>query len=298
MNLYNTGDAQQKPAIVMMVYGQGGVGKTTFCATAPNPVIADCENGAKYFGLRGIKTDVAQINSWSDMREFLEVAKSDKYDTVIIDPIGELMEKLRRFMVAQNDSKLVQKDGSPTMGGWGWLKKTMKDYIKVLRDLGKNVIIVAHVEEKQDEDHIVKRPKIETKISEDLIGMVDIVGYFTVSVDADGVEKRIILVDPTSDKYVAKDRTGQLGKCIPPNFTEIIDACQGTKAFAWSKPKAEKPADEVKPEAPAEEDDEEDQYEDEHDAIQPEDVAPEAENPTPAKADKVANLKKKAAAKK
>lgn len=267
MKIYNTQDEQQKPSIVMMVYGEGGVGKTTFTATAPKPILADCENGAKYFGLRGIKMDVAQIQSWSDMKEFLEIAKGDKYETVIIDPIGELMEKLRRFMVAQNDSKLVQKDGSPTMGGWGWLKKNMKDYIKVLRDTGKNVIIVAHVEEKQDEDRLVKRPKIETKIADDLIAMVDIVGYMTVS-NQGGEEKRVIIVDPASDKYVAKDRTGQLGKYIPPNFAEIIEACQGTKEFAWSKPK---PKDE--PKAP--------------------ETAPEAP-----KSDKVADLKKKAGAKK
>lgn len=282
MKVYNTQDSQVKPSIVMLVYGEGGVGKTTFTATAPKPILADCENGAKYFGLRGIKMDVAQIQNWSDMREFLEIAKSDKYETVIIDPIGELMEKLRRFMVAQGDAKLVQKDGSPTMGGWGWLKKTLKDYIKVLRDTGKNVIIVAHVEEKTDEDRLVKRPKIETKISDDLIAMVDIVGYFTIIV-RDGEEKRVIIVDPSNDKYVAKDRTGQLGKYIPPNFAEIVEACQGTKQFSWSIPGAA--------------------------IVYPEDRATEpeqksTETPTDtqevevSKSDKVAALKKKATAKK
>jgi len=225
----------------MLVYGEGGVGKTTFISTAPNPILADCENGAKYFGLRGIKLDVAQIESWRDMREFLEVAKLPQYDTIAIDPIGELMEKLKRFMVAQNDSKLVQKDGAPTMAGWGWLKKTMRDYVKVLRDLGKHVIIVAHLEESKDEDRMIKRPKVETKLSDELVSIVDIVGYMTVTTSQEGEEKRIIIVDPSNDKYTAKDRTGQLGKIIEPDFSKIIDACQGTKTFAWSKQKPEEP---------------------------------------------------------
>ena len=72
-------------------YGEGGTGKTTFAATAPKPIIADCENGAKYFGLRGIKVDVAQIQGWSDMGEFLAIAQTDRYDTVIIDPIGSYL---------------------------------------------------------------------------------------------------------------------------------------------------------------------------------------------------------------
>lgn len=248
MKIINTGDPTIKPSVVMLVYGEGGVGKTTFASTAPNPIIADCENGAKYFGLRGIKVNVAQIEKWSDMREFLDYVKNEanKVETVVIDPIGELMDKLKKFMVATGDTKLVQKDGNPTMAGWGWLKKTFKDYLKVLRDSGKNVILVAHIEENKDEDRIVKRPKIETKISDDIVNMVDIVGYMTV-VQQDGETKRIIIVDPGNDKFTAKDRTGQLGKVIEPDFSKIIEVCQGTASYSWSKKvetkKEEKPVE-------------------------------------------------------
>ena len=237
MKIYNTKkDNQIKPSLVMLLYGEGGVGKTTFGSTAPKPILADCEGGAKYFGLRGISMDVAQIEKWSDMKDFLEVVKD--YETIIIDPIGELMDKLKRFMINMGDSKLVQKDGSPTMAGWGWLKKTMRDYLKVLRDSGKNVLIIAHLDERPDEDRIVKRPKVETKISDEIVAMVDVVGYMTV-INDEGNDKRIIIVDPSNDKYTAKDRTGQLGKIIEPDFTKIIAACNGTEKFAWSKEKKE-----------------------------------------------------------
>lgn len=235
MQIINTADPQAKPSIIMLVYGEGGVGKTTFTSTAPKPILADCENGSKYFGLRGIKMDVALIQGWSEMKDFLELAKSDKYETVVIDPIGELMEKLKSFMVAKGDRKLVQADGSPSMAGWGWLKDNMKRYIKVLRDSNKHVILVAHLDEKEDEGRIVKRPMVQTKLSEDLVNMVDIVGYMTVIQDSEGKEKRVIFVDPSSDKYTAKDRTGQLGTVIPPQFDEIVQASQGTKTYAWSK---------------------------------------------------------------
>lgn len=217
----------------MMVYGAGGVGKTTFASTAPKPLLVDCENGSKYFGLRGIEMDVAKVNSWSDMEGLFDIAKSGEYETIIIDPIGELMEKLKRYMIAKADRKLVQSDGSPSMAGWGWLKDTMRSTIKILRDSGANLLLIAHVDEKGDEDKLVKRPMIMTKLSDEIVNMVDIVGYMTVT-EVDGEAKRIIIVDPSSDKYIAKDRTGQLGKIIPPNFKEIIEACQGTKTFAWS----------------------------------------------------------------
>jgi phage nucleotide-binding protein len=237
MQIVKTTDPKAKPSVIMLCYGSGGVGKTTFAATAPKPLIVDCENGAKYFGLRGIEVDVANVRDWSDMKGLFDIAKSGEYETIIIDPIGELMEKLKRFMVAMGDKKLVQSDGSPSMAGWGWLKDTMRSTIKVLRDSGCHLILVAHVDEKGDEDKLVKRPMIMTKLSDELVNMVDIVGYMTV-IQTDGEDKRIIIVDPTNDKYVAKDRTGQLGKYIPPNFSEIVNACQGTEKYAWSAQEA------------------------------------------------------------
>lgn len=236
MKLFNSLDPAEKPSILMVVYGEGGVGKTTFAATAPRPIIADCENGSKYFGLRGIEADVALIESWGDMQEFLEVALTDKYDTVIIDPIGELMEKLIRYMISKADSKLVQKDGNPTMAGWGWLKQTMRTFLKVMRDSGKNIVIVAHVQEKDDEGRVIKRPMVATKLSEELVNLVDVVGYMTTVNDADtGDTKRVIIVDPSSDKFVAKDRTGRLGRYIEPDFTKIVDGVRGNKSYTWIK---------------------------------------------------------------
>lgn len=237
MKIVKSDDPQAKPSIIMLVYGNGGVGKTTFGSTAPKPLLVDCENGAKYFGLRGIKMDVAKISTWSDMEGLFDIAKSGEYKTIIIDPIGELMEKLKRYMVMKGDKKLVQSDGSPSMAGWGWLKDTMRSTIKILRDSGVNLLLVAHVSEDKDEEKLVKRPMIMTKISDEIVNMVDIVGFMQV-IQVDGEEKRIIMVDPSSDKYVAKDRTGQLGKIIPPNFSDIIDACQGTKTFKWSNAEA------------------------------------------------------------
>lgn len=253
MKIYNSADSQIKPSLVMMVYGSGGVGKTTFASTAPKPLLLDCENGAKYFGLRGIKVDVVSIESGRNFYspELMNLNKGDKYQTIIIDPVGEAMEKMKQGIIASQDTKNVQRDGSLTMAGWGFLKTTMRNYIKMLRDSGKHVLLVAHIEEKADEQRLVKRPKIETKLADEVVNMVDVVGYMTTFTEGTN-EKRIIIVDPASDKYTAKDRTGQLGKIIEPDFAKIVDACQGNKKFAWSKgvEKPEAKAEEKEPAKP------------------------------------------------
>lgn len=234
MKIIKTTDSQYKPPVIMLVYGEGGVGKTTFAATAPKPLMADCEGGTKYLGLRGIDLDVVQVESWTDMKLFFEALKD--YETAIIDPIGELMEKLKRFMIQKGDRKLVQADGSPSIAGWGWLKEQLRAYLKLLRDSGKNVLIIAHVEEKMDDNRLIKRPSIATKIADEIVNMVDVAGYMTIIRDATNDEsKRVIIVDAESDKFTAKDRTGQLGKYIEPDFTKIINACQGNATYSWSK---------------------------------------------------------------
>lgn len=250
MKIYNTADPQIKPSIFMLVYGHGGTGKTTFSSTAPKPVLADCEGGAKYFGIRGIEMDKADIIQWSDMREFYEAVAKSEHETIVIDPIGELMEKLMNHMRAMGNSKLVQSDGSPSMAGWGWLKDNMRKMLKSLRDINKHVIIIAHVDEKDDEGRLVQRPKIMTKLSEELVNMVDIVGLATRIQTEEG-EKYAIQVDTTSDKYIAKDRTGQLGKIIPPDFTKIVEAINGTKKYSWAKQPEQQEEEKAPPKKPA-----------------------------------------------
>jgi len=43
------------------------------------------------------------------------------------------------------------------------------------------------------------------------------------------------MVQPESDKYVAKDRTGRLGEIIEPNFDHIVEGVRGNRQFAWLK---------------------------------------------------------------
>jgi hypothetical protein len=109
---------------------------------------------------------------------------------------------------------------------------------------------VAHLDEREDEGRIVKRPLLETKRWVDLVNTVAVVGCMTVVNTPGEGEKRVIIVDPSSNKYTAKDRTGQLGRFIPPNFTQIVEACQGTKTYEWSKPKPQALVEDAKPKPP------------------------------------------------
>lgn len=222
MKVQNTQkDYEDVASLVLCVYGMGGVGKSTFASTFPKPLLFDFENGAKYFKQRGIDIDVVRMDAWFTLEDKKQLnATVANYETVIFDPIGEMMEKLIHSEHI-NGSKYRMADGSLTMAGWGKVKDEFRAMIKWARDLNKHVVLVAHVDEVMSDETLTKRPLIATKISDEVIAMVDIVGYLEL-VTVEGEEKRIMRVSPT-EKYVAKDRTGTLDKIVKPEFDYIFE---------------------------------------------------------------------------
>jgi phage nucleotide-binding protein len=229
MDIKNTKDYPDVASMVMMVYGMGGVGKTTFASTFPTPLLLDFENGAKYFGERGIEIDVAVFKKWLTQEDKTELKeKLDDYETIVIDPIGEAMDKLINDQDTVSGSKYRQSNGDLTMSGWGEVKKQMRNFIKWLRDTNKNVLLVAHVDEGKDDELLVKRPLIPTKLSDEIVTMVDVVGYMKI-IQHEGESKRVIMVDSTDEKVISKDRTGKLGKYIKPDYKYLLKEIQGDK---------------------------------------------------------------------
>lgn len=239
MEIKNTKDYADVASMVVLVYGTGGIGKTTFASTFPKPILLDFENGAKYFKQRNIDIDVVRMDKWFTQEDKKELAKLiENYDTIIFDPIGEMMEKLIKSDEVSG-SKYRQSDGSLTMAGWGKVKDNARSILKWARDTGKNVVLVAHVDEKTDDETLVKRPLIATKISDEIIAMVDIVGYLDI-ITSEGTEKRVLRVNPTDKKYIAKDRTGALDAYVKPDYTymhNMIKKAQKTKEVEKVAPK-------------------------------------------------------------
>ena len=201
--------------IVMIIYGKAGVGKTTFAASAPKALLLDFENGSKFLGQRGISLDVIRFKEWFSNSEAKELMSAIKeYETIIVDPLGEAMDKLINYTVHKVGGSMRQQTRDAlTMAGWGEAKKRMRDFIKALRDTGKNVIIVAHDAEDKDNEEIIHRIQIATRLSDEIPNMVDIISYMAVR-KKDEANKHFLYTPRQADKFDSKDRTGRIPEIV------------------------------------------------------------------------------------
>ena len=236
MTIENTLDIHVEDNIAMILYGRGGVGKTTFAASAPRPLLIDFENGSKFLGERGFDCSVIRMKEWFTHDDLLQLKGIlPNFDTVILDPIGEAMEKLINSS-ALDGKKFRQSDGSLSMAGWGEAKKQMKSLVKWLRDSGKNVILVAHVAEGKDGENTTYRIQIATKLSDELPTMVDIISYMGVRKNSDGKKEVILYTPAQGGNFDSKDRTGRLPEVI------AVSERNGWNDFMTAMGQAPKPA--------------------------------------------------------
>ena len=227
MNVEKSQEIRPENNLVMIVYGKGGVGKTTFAATAPKPLILDFENGTKYLGERGLDIDVVRMTKWLTTADKVELKKMlPNYETVVIDPLGEAMEKLIDSDEIKGN-RYRTSDGGLTMAGWGEVKKQMRNFIKFLRDSGRNVIIVSHVSETTTEQGMAKRIQVATKLSDEIPNMVDIISYLGVS-KKDNTVHRVLYTPKQTDLFDSKDRTGRIPETVEvgelTGWTDLMNA--------------------------------------------------------------------------
>lgn len=100
---------KRKPKPLRIVlYGDSGVGKSTWAANAPNPIFLDIEKG-----LDGIDKDVkvqsTEINSLTDIKEALVFLKDEKHDykTVVIDSLDWLERAIHANICADFGKKTI-----------------------------------------------------------------------------------------------------------------------------------------------------------------------------------------------
>jgi phage nucleotide-binding protein len=219
------------PYFNMIIYGESGVGKTWLAGSAAvveemSPVlIIDIEGGTLTLRNTFPQVERVRVKSYEDMAQvYQELATgTTKYKTVVLDSLTEI-QKFSMYTIMRD---VLEKDEDrdpdvPGMREWGKNIEQIRRLVRLFRDLPMNVIFtaLAVIDKNPKSGLLMARPSLSGKLSHEVAGFVDIVGYYYMK-EVEGELARLLLTTKTETE-VAKDRTGRLDNVIVNPTMQIL----------------------------------------------------------------------------
>lgn len=176
--------------INVVIYGPPGIGKTSLAFTASNPLLLDFDSGAYRAANR---RDSVQVASWSDVAG---ITASDLagYDTVVIDTAGRALDSLSADIIAMNPKH--GRGGALKLQGFVELKARFIAFLKLINGFGRDVVLIAHMDEQRSGDEIIERLDVQGGSKNELYKAADAMGRLTI---VGG--KRILNFSPTDTSF-------------------------------------------------------------------------------------------------
>lgn len=219
----------------VILQGLPGVGKTTIALSAPKAMIFDTDEGMCRIKPEHRKT-ASFAKTYEEFREDLEAVKG-KFETVVIDTAGALIEMLKDWAVRNGN---IKKDGTISLQGYGVVKR---EFISLSRELRKhfNVIYVFHAEKTRNGDDIFYDIVCEGAAKSIVYQPADIAGFVQIIGD-----KRYIGFSPTA-QYNAKSAYGIKGLIEVPELKPGEPNDFMTKLFDQMRKNLEKESSDLAP---------------------------------------------------
>jgi hypothetical protein len=139
----------------VVIYAPPGIGKTSLAFTADAPLLLDFDNGAHRAANR---KDTVRVTSWSEVTSITEEDLAP-FKTVVVDTAGRALDALTADII-RTDPK-GHKNGALTLPGYGVLKNRFGQFLKLLNSFGKDVVLIAHMDEQRNGDDIIERLDIQ-----------------------------------------------------------------------------------------------------------------------------------------
>lgn len=108
--------------IRMLIAGYPGIGKSTLALSAPNPLHIDVDFGIDRIEPRYRKPYI-QPRSYDEILEDLTPDNLQDFDTLVFDTGGKLISLMSLWAI-KKDPKYGQRDGSLSLKGYGFVRRT------------------------------------------------------------------------------------------------------------------------------------------------------------------------------
>ncbi len=236
---------KEKKRMTIMVYGESGVGKTTFAGTAQdvpemkNCINIDAESGHKVLAYRGDipRIPIENYHQFANVYEFFRaycyhrdqgntkrlceleamarrvdhVEKPHIFNTLIIDSLTEIQKycMYQILGIDTNKRKLDVQPDSPEWQDWGASYEMVQLLIRYFRDLPINVILVAGAQRSEitllGKKVLMFEPMLPGKLASGVQYFLDHLGYYWTYTSDSGEVVRRLYFQP-GITYRAKNR--------------------------------------------------------------------------------------------
>ena len=200
----------EEETITAMVYGDPGVGKTTFVSYAPSLLLIETERGETSIYKTPNRPDLVHADTLDELAEiylWLHTGNHN-YKSVAIDTLTEASKRELARITHESSLKIPDKDPDrPTMPDYGKLSSRMSKMVRAFRDLPMHTFFLCHTRSDKDEETgaVKVTPNLTPAVMSDAVAYCNAVFY--LDVDKNGA--RTVRTQP-SRKYIAKHRLGDL----------------------------------------------------------------------------------------
>ncbi|MDH1192489.1 ATP-binding protein [Stenotrophomonas sp. GD03958] len=172
------------------IYAAPGLGKTSISFTADKPLLLDFDRGAHRSANR---KDTVQVERWEDVAHITADDLAD-FNTVVVDTAGRALDTLTPDIIRRNPK--MGRGGSLTLQGFGQLKAEFVAWLKHLNSMGKDVVLIAHMDEQRNGDEIIERLDVQGGSKGEIYKAADAMGRLSIR---DG--KRMLNFSPTDASF-------------------------------------------------------------------------------------------------
>lgn len=199
LQLIESHDVIRVDSVVVHIYGDPGVWKSSLGNTAEGVVMLDADKGAH----RSIgRQRVVRIEKWKDIDEFLAHEWSHEAQTFVVDTVGRAIDYMVDGIVREN-VKWGSVAGGLSQQGFGILKQRFALFFREVRDRKKDVVLLSHAKLDKDRDgNKTAYPDIMGSSAGEVFKVSDAMAYMSV------VGGRRQLDFNTAETHVGKNPCG------------------------------------------------------------------------------------------